>query len=183
VFVSVSDGLGVGVCFHREVLRGRHNLAGEFGHIPLSIDGPRCSCGSTGCWEAYVSNRATLSRYLSEEATAGDGPSFTIDDLLVRAGGTDLKARAALEATGRYLGIGLAAVINALDPSAVYVGGEITAAWELVEPTMRAAVAERALTPAVAATPIRPVAAIEYPRLRGAAALVTAPAFAAPVVA
>jgi predicted NBD/HSP70 family sugar kinase len=183
VFVSVSDGLGVGVCFHREVYRGRHNLAGEFGHIPLSMDGPRCSCGSTGCWEAYVSNRATLSRYLSEEATAGDAPSFTIDDLLVRARGTDLKARAALEATGRFLGIGLAAVINALDPSAVYVGGEITAAWELVEPTMRAAVAERALTPAVAATPIRPVAAIEYPRLRGAAALVTAPAFAAPVVA
>jgi N-acetylglucosamine repressor len=185
VFVSVSDGLGVGVCFHREVLRGRHNLAGEFGHIPLSIDGPRCSCGSTGCWEAYVSNRATLSRYFSDESEApsGDGPPFTIDDLLVRARGTDQKARAALAATGRYLGIGLAAVINALDPSAVYVGGEITAAWELVEPTMRAAMAERALTPAVAATPIRPVTAIEYPRLRGAAALVTAPAFAAPVVA
>jgi N-acetylglucosamine repressor len=186
VFVSVSDGLGVGVCFQREVLRGRHNLAGEFGHIPLSIDGPRCSCGSTGCWEAYVSNRATLNRYFSEEPAATatvDGLSFTIDDLLVRARGTDVKARAALEATGRYLGIGLAAVINALDPSAVYVGGEITAAWELVEPTMRAAVAERALTRAVAATPIRPVAALEYPRLRGAAALVTAPAFAAPVVA
>ena len=84
---------------------------------------------------------------------------------------------------GLELGIGLAAVINALDPSAVYVGGEITAAWEQVEPTMRAAMAERALTPAAAATPIRPVTAIEYPRLRGAAALVTAPAFAAPVVA
>ena len=70
VFVSVSDGLGVGVCFQREVLRGRHNLAGEFGHIPLSIDGPRCSCGSTGCWEAYVSNRATLSRYFSDESEA-----------------------------------------------------------------------------------------------------------------
>jgi predicted NBD/HSP70 family sugar kinase len=184
VFVSVSDGLGVGVCFHREVLRGRHNLAGEFGHIPLSIDGPRCSCGSTGCWEAYVSNRATLNRYFSQEPDApGAVPSFTIDDLLARASGTDLKARAALQATGRYLGIGLAAIINALDPSAVYVGGEITAAWEMVEPSLRAAVAERALTPAVAATPIRPVMAIEYPRLRGAAALVTAPAFAAPVVA
>jgi N-acetylglucosamine repressor len=185
VFVSVSDGLGVGVCFHREVLRGRHNLAGEFGHIPLSIDGPPCSCGATGCWEAYVSNRATLNRYFSQEpgAPAADAPTFTIDDLLVRASGTDLKARAALQATGRFLGIGLAAVINALDPSAVYVGGEITAAWDLVEPTLRAAFVERALTPAGAATPIRPVAAVEYPRLRGAAALVTAPAFAAPVVA
>ena len=74
-------------------------------------------------------------------------------------------------------------MINALDPSAVYVGGEITAAWELVEPTMRAAIAERALTPAVAATPIRPVTAHRVPPASGAAALVTAPAFAAPVVA
>jgi hypothetical protein len=73
--------------------------------------------------------------------------------------------------------------MNALDPAAVYVGGEITAAWDLVDSSMRAAILDRALTPAVAETPIRPVMAIEYPRLRGAAALVTAPAFAAPVVA
>ena len=81
------------------------------------------------------------------------------------------------------LGIGIALVVNALDPATVYVGGEIVGAWDLIEPSLRAAFLERALTPAVAATPIRSVAAIEYPRLRGAAALVTAPAFAAPVVA
>jgi N-acetylglucosamine repressor len=186
VFVSVSDGLGIGVSFQREVLRGRHNLAGEFGHIPLSLEGPRCSCGAMGCWEAYVSNRATLARYFGQDVDAVSAPNnaaFTIDDLLARARDTDMKARAALQATGRYLGLGLAAVVNALDPAAVYIGGEITSAWDLVEPTLRAALEERALTPAVAATPIRPVATIEYPRLRGAAALVTAPAFAAPVVA
>src|SRR5262249_45865437 len=63
VFVSVSDGIGVGVVVNGEVLRGQHNIAGEFGHVPLSIDGPRCPCGATGCWEAYISNLATLSRY------------------------------------------------------------------------------------------------------------------------
>jgi hypothetical protein len=61
VFVSVSDGVGVGVIIHGEVLRGRHNIAGEFGHIPLSLDGPRCSCGANGCWEAYISNRPATS--------------------------------------------------------------------------------------------------------------------------
>ena len=186
VFVSASDGLGVGVSFQREVLRGRHNLAGEFGHLLLSMDGPRCSCGSNGCWEAYVSNRATLARYFGHEpevAGAPEPPDFTIDNLIARARGSDLKARAALQATGKYLGIGLALLVNGLDPSAVYVGGEITGAWDLIEPPMRAAFLDRALTPAVAATVIRPVATIEYPRLRGAAALVTAPAFAAPVVA
>jgi N-acetylglucosamine repressor len=186
VFVSASDGLGVGVSFQREVLRGRHNLAGEFGHLLLSMDGPKCSCGSNGCWEAYVSNRATLARYFGTEPNAEGATlssDFTIDDLLARARGGDLKARAAVQATGKYLGVGLALIINALDPSAVYVGGEITAAWDLIEPPLRTAFLERALTQAVATTPIRPVATVEYPRLRGAAALVTAPAFAAPVVA
>jgi N-acetylglucosamine repressor len=189
VFVSVSDGLGVGVIINGEVLRGRHNIAGEFGHVPLSLDGPRCACGSNGCWEAYVSNRATLARYFGRAPVPTDRPEdvasklFTIEDLIARARGGDAKAVAALEATGRYLGLGLASVINTFDPARVYIGGEITIAWGLIEGTVRAALAERALTPAAAETEIHPVAATEYPRLQGAAALVAAPAFAAPVVA
>lgn len=188
VFVSVSDGVGVGVIINGEVLRGRHNIAGEFGHVPLSLDGPRCSCGANGCWEAYVSNRATLARYFGRPAQAAgpesaDHRQFTVEDLIARARASDAKALAAVEATARYLGLGLASVINALDPARVYVGGEITLAWDLIEGTVRAAIAERALTAAAADTNIRPVAATEYPRLQGAAALVAAPAFAAPVVA
>ena len=189
VFVSVSDGLGVGVIVNGEVLRGRHNIAGEFGHVPLSLDGPRCACGSNGCWEAYVSNRATLARYFGRPVTPASGPEdarhrqFTMDDLIARARASDAKAVAALDATARYLGLGLASVINAYDPARVFIGGEITLAWDLIEGTVRAAVAERTLTPAAAGTDIRPVAATEYPRLQGAAALVAAPAFAAPVVA
>jgi len=188
VFVSVSDGLGVGVMIHGEVLRGRHNIAGEFGHVPLSLDGPRCSCGANGCWEAYVSNRATLARYFGRPMEPA-GPvraahrDFTIDDLLARARARDVQASAALQATARYLGLGLASVVNAFDPARVYIGGEITSAWDLIEPTVRAALAERALIPAVADTDIRPVGTGEHPRLQGAAALVAAPAFAAPVVA
>ena len=187
VFVSVSDGVGVGVVVNGEVLRGRHNIAGEFGHVPLSLDGPRCSCGANGCWEAYISNLATLARYFGRPVRFGPQDvrerQFTVEDLVARARGGDAKAVAALDATARYLGLGLASVINVLNPACVYVGGEITLAWDLIEATARAALAERALTPAAAATEIRPVAAAEHPRLQGAAALVIAPAFAAPVVA
>lgn len=188
VFVSVSDGVGLGVVIHGELLRGKNNIAGEFGHAPLALDGPRCSCGATGCWEAYISNRATLARYFGRPAESG-GPvpveqrDFTIEDLIARARGADPKAAAALQATGRYLGLGLATIVNGLDPARIYVGGEITAAWDLIEGAVRGALGERALTPGAAATEIRPVAALEYPRLQGAAALVAAPAFAAPVVA
>jgi predicted NBD/HSP70 family sugar kinase len=189
VFVSVSDGVGVGVIMNGEVVRGRHNIAGEFGHVPLSLDGPRCACGSNGCWEAYVSNRATLARYFGRPLQQGPGPDgarqkqFTMEDLIARARASDAKAVAAIEATARYLGLGLASVINALDPARVFIGGEITLAWDLIEGTVRSAIAERTLTPAAADTDLRPVAATEYPRLQGAAALVAAPAFAAPVVA
>lgn len=187
-FVTVSDGLGVGVIVQGEVLRGRNNVAGEFGHVTLALDGPRCSCGASGCWEAFVSNRATLARYFgrpaeSETPIPSEQRSFTIEDLIARARGGDAVALAAVQSTARYLGLGLANLINVLDPSRVYIGGEITQAWDLIEQTMRSALAERALTSGAAATIIRPVSAGEYPRLQGAAALVTAPAFAAPVVA
>ncbi len=187
VFVSVADGVGVGVVMNGEVLRGRHNIAGEFGHVPLSLDGPRCSCGSNGCWEAYVSNLATLARYVGRPVRYGPQAAsesrFTVADLIALAREGDAKALAAIHTTARYLGLGLASVINALNPACVVIGGEITEAWDLVGPIVRSALGERALTPAAAATEIRTVSASEHPRLQGAAALVIAPAFAAPVVA
>ena len=187
-FVSVSDGVGVGIVVNGEMLRGRHNIAGEFGHVPLSIDGPRCSCGATGCWEAYVSNLATLSRYFGRNPSdrkpvSAEAATFTIEDLIARARSGDGKALAALHSTARYLGLGLASIINAVDPGRVYIGGEITGAWDLIEPIVKAALAERSLTDLAARTEIRTVSVDEHPRLRGAAALVAAPAFAAPMVA
>jgi len=188
IFVSVSDGVGVGIVVNGEVLRGRHNTAGEFGHVPLSIDGPKCSCGATGCWEAYVSNLATLSRYFGRYLSDprprdSEAASFTIEDLIARARAGDAKALAAINSTARYLGLGLASIVNALDPARVYIGGEITTAWSLVEPIVRNALRERTLTEFGSATEIHIVPAEDHPRLRGAVALVAAPAFAAPMVA
>ena len=188
VFVSVSDGVGVGIVIGGELLRGRHNIAGEFGHVPLNVDGPRCSCGATGCWETYISNLATLSRYFGrdlahQKVQKSEVAEFTVEDLIVRARAGDGKAVAAIHSTARYLGLGLASIITAIDPARLYIGGEITTAWDLIEPTVRTALRERTLTGFAAATEIRVVPAEEYPRLRGAVALVAAPAFAAPMVA
>ena len=188
VHVSVSDGVGV----NGELVRGHGNMAGEFGHVPLNIEGPPCMCGANGCWEAYISNIATLSRYFGrdlsksgpESLLAGAGPEgFTISDLITRARGKDGKAMDAIETTARYLGLGLGMLVNGLNPECVYIGGEITAAWNLVAPGLRKALAERVLTEAAARTPIFVAEPSEHPRLRGAAALVAAPMFAAPRVA
>jgi predicted NBD/HSP70 family sugar kinase len=188
VFVTISDGVGVGAIVNGELLRGRHNVAGEFGHVPLSIDGPRCSCGATGCWESYVSNLATLSRYFGRNIADGkplpsETASFTVEDLIARARSGDAKALSTLQSTGRYLGLGLASIINAVDPTRVFLSGEITGAWDLIESIVRAGVAERALNPRGNETEINVVPPQDYPRLRGAAALVAMPTFAAPAIA
>ena len=177
VFVSVSDGVGVGLVLDGEVLRGRHNVAGEFGHLPLDIEGPACACGALGCWEAYVSNLATLARY---GAATGE---LTVADVIERARGGEARALQALQATARYLGLGLASIVNTLDPQRIFIGGEITAAWELIEAPLRRGLAERALRATGADTELVVVAADEHPRLRGAAALVGAQVFVAENVA
>jgi N-acetylglucosamine repressor len=100
VFVSVSDGVGVGIVIDGRLVRGAHNIAGEFGHVSLNAEGPRCSCGANGCWEAYISNLATLTRYLGRERA---GPIYTealtVEDIIGCARAGDARALDALETT------------------------------------------------------------------------------------
>lgn len=188
VFVNLSDGLAIGIVTGGQLLRGRHNMGGEFGHIPLTLGGPRCGCGVEGCWEAHVSNLATVSRYLGRELDSGkpippEVAGLTVEDVIARSRHGDGLARAALDATARYLGAGLAAVVNATDPARIYVSGEITSDWGRLGPIVREALDARTLAPIRGHADIVVVPAEALPRLRGAAALVTAPAFAPTVVA
>jgi N-acetylglucosamine repressor len=191
VYVNVSDGVGTGIVMNGELIRGRDHIAGEFGHMPLNLDGPRCMCGANGCWEAYTSNLATLARYFGwnlsqfspKHLKELEAKSFTILDLIARARTGDAKALSAVRVSGRFLGLGLAAIVNIVNPDSIYLGGELTSAWDLIEDTVRSAMAERTLTVAAARTPLRITTTQEYPRLRGAAALIAAPTFAAPRVA
>ncbi|MGZ8455943.1 MAG: ROK family protein [Gemmatirosa sp.] len=189
VYLTIGDGVGAGLVVNGEVVRGHGNTAGEFGHVPIDLAGPRCLCGAVGCLEAHTSNLATLSRYLGQELSPLptrrllQETGLTILDVLARARSGDVRAVAALEETARHLGTGLAIIINAINPGQIYVGGEITAAWDQLLPIIRAGIVARALTTDAAATPLIPEPPSDHPRLRGATALVAAPLFAAPRVA
>jgi len=189
VYVTVSDGVGAGVVVNGEVVRGHNNTAGEFGHVPVDPNGPTCLCGARGCLEAYTSNLATLSRYLGHEFSPTGtrellhASGLTITDVIARAAAGDARAVSALEETARHLGGGLAIIINTLNPAQIFVGGEITDAWDRVYPVIQRVIRERTLTSLAAATPLLPDPATNFPRLRGAIALVAAPLFAAPQVA
>ncbi len=184
-FVNVADGVGVGIAIDGKLLRGVNSLAGEFGHVPLCAEGPLCSCGQRGCWEAYVSKRATIARYLDTDPWEGPSqhPDVTVEGIIARARGGEERAQATLRGVGYDVGRGLATLIKAIDPGRIYVGGDITAAWDLIAPSVARALREQALIPESADTEFRIVPLGEHPRLRGAAALVGTPAFAAPDVA
>lgn len=185
-FVNVSDGVGVGIAIDGKLLRGAHNIAGEFGHMTLDVNGPRCSCGQKGCLEAFVSKRATTARYLGAEASwpaAAELREPTVEEIVARARAGESRALETLHQTGYHLGRGFALLLKSIDPGRVYVGGEITQGWDLILAGLREALKEQALIEEAAEMEIRPVPLGEHPRLRGAAALVNAPAFAAPIVA
>jgi predicted NBD/HSP70 family sugar kinase len=186
VFVNVSDGVGVGIAVDGKLVRGANNIAGEFGHVPLNMYGPLCSCGQRGCWEAYVSKRAITARYLATDASwsgAAEPSGPTVKDIVARARAGEGRALETLRETGYFLGRGFSTIIKSVDPSRVYVSGEVTVAWDLFASTVREALREQALIREAGETEIRVVPLGEHPRLRGAAALVSTPAFAAPTVA
>ncbi len=187
-YVTVSDGVGAGLVVGGRVVRGHRDAAGEFGHVPLSLDGPACMCGSRGCGEAYASNPAILARYLGRELSTRASyaevvaTGLTVSDVIARARAGDVAARAAIEAGGRYIGLGLAAIVNGFNPARIILGGEVAAAWDLIGHPVLAAMAERTLTQGAASTPVYPEPSDQQTRLRGAAALVVAPTYAAPTI-
>jgi N-acetylglucosamine repressor len=95
----------------------------------------------------------------------------------------DGRALETLRETGDFLGRGFANIVKAVNPRRIYMSGEITEAWDLIEATVRQAMRGQALIPAAGETQILMVPLGDLTRLRGAAALVSAPAFAAPIVA
>ena len=192
-YVSVSDGVGVGIVNRGEVLRGETHTAGELGHVSLDPNGPQCACGKRGCWEAFACNSATIARYTAAVSNRSTLPSPTrsratrssaptIEDVVRRALAGEQAAVDAIVETGHQVGRGLAAVVNAFNPKRIYVGGEVTAAWELLEPQIRKALEEETLTDATRATPVYADSNPAEYRLLGAIALVAAPSFAAPRV-
>jgi predicted NBD/HSP70 family sugar kinase len=180
-YVSVSDGVGVGIVNKGEVLRGETHTAGEFGHVSLDPNGPPCACGKRGCWEAFACNAATIARYAGANWNHRHG-SPTIEEIVRRAKLEEPAAVAAIAEAGRQVGRGVAAVVSAFNPKRIYIGGEVTAAWSILEPQIRQTLMVETLTDAARNTPIYAEQNPAEYRLLGAVALVAAPTFAAPRV-
>ncbi len=168
VAVTVSEGIGAGILMNGQMVRGFHNMAGEFGHVPLDPKGPPCSCGSRGCWEVFGSNRAAL-RYYHESTSHAD--SLTFPDLLSLADQGDQRAVKALETMAHYLGRGMRMIVAGLAPERILIIGDLTRSWQRFGPVIESEVQAQVL-PGGCPPKLIPVHEDGMARLRGTVALV-----------
>ena len=182
ILVLVETGVGTGVVFDGQVYRGEGGTAGEFGHMTIGSGAPvACAVGSTECWEAFASERSALARYqkLSRANGVNEVTFAQLVDLALKGERT---ARTALKETARYLGIGIANLIQGLAPEAVIVGGPIVRAWPVIADELKASV-NSSICRGFPSTPIMVSTLGTQPTLMGALSLVLASKFASALVA
>jgi glucokinase len=132
--VFVGSGIGCGLILGGELYVGADGTAGEFGHTTAEVNGRQCTCGSKGCLEMYCSGKA-LSAWAAgaglESADLTDGPDeFHGAEGTVRAARRgDRSAQLVLEDAFTYLGIGIANLVNIVNPRLVILGGGLITGW------------------------------------------------------
>ena len=132
VMLTLGTGVGGGAVLGGRLLRGSGGLAAEFGHMIVREGGAVCSCGNHGCLEAYASGSAMA---MGERNAS---------DLARAAREGDEIAAAHLARIGTWLGIGLATLVNALDPAMLVIGGGAgSATFDVVAPAAEEALAAR----------------------------------------
>lgn len=167
VTVSVSEGIGSGIVMNGQLVSGLEEMAGEFGHIPLDPDGPRCGCGNQGCWEVVASNRAALRYYLEENPK---NPLKSFRELLSLAQDGDVYALRAIDKMAYQLGRGMFNIVVSLAPDLILVVGDCAELWGRIGPLIESYLTSHALSRRIP----RIVAATDGDalRLRGAAVMV-----------
>lgn len=134
IYMTVSTGIGGGIVANGQLVEGASYVAGEVGHMTIVPEGDACKCGKLGCLEAYASGTAMA--HFAQELFRKGKKSKTIERLAeggpitAKVLGQAVKKRdpVALEVyerAGYYLGIGIANLLNILNPQKVILGGGV----------------------------------------------------------
>ena len=144
VCLTLGTGVGGGLILGGGLYRGHSGAAGEIGHMAIDPQGPRCGCGARGCLEAYVGAAAICRmggvgtpKQLSQAAQAGDRQALRV-----------------WREFGQLLGLGVASLINVLNPDRVVIGGGVSSAWRFFAPTLQRTVRTQAMAAALHNTQI-----------------------------
>jgi len=149
LFISSGVGLGGGIVINGRLVNGATGFAGEVGHMIVQHDASAttCNCGNKGCWETVAGRDALFTRVQTAiknnqpscltEKTEGDLSRLSIPFILEAAKNQDSVALNALTETGEWLGIGIANLINVINPDCVIFGGALMNAHEFLLPVIR----------------------------------------------
>lgn len=120
IYVFVDRGVGCGIVNNGLVHKGANNVAGEFGHTVIQIDGRKCYCGNSGCLEMYVSAGAILNgvKYLDKKFK-----DFDFEKVVMNSDDPDI--RRVIKDSARILGIAVANLINTFNPDGIILGGVV----------------------------------------------------------
>jgi glucokinase len=166
VGLTIGTGIGGGLILDGKLYHGASDVAGEIGHATIDSTGRRCGCGNYGCLEAYASGPAIAER--AREALGGGEssimPSLVDGDLSKLTAATiydaarreDELALHVVRETARFLGTGIANLLNIFNPEVVVLAGGVTQAGDALFDPLRAEVRRRAFKPAVDACRIVP---------------------------
>lgn len=165
VTFTIGTGIGGGIVVDGKLVHGASDVAGEIGHITIDVNGRRCGCGNDGCLEAYASGPAIARRAMEAieagaqsdmAARAGDVAKITAQTVFEAAAAGDALADELVRDTARYLGVGIANMLNIINPEVVVVCGGVTRAGDHLFKPLRREVSRRAFKPAVDACRIVP---------------------------
>ena len=164
ICITVGTGIGSGLVINGKLVRGASNAAGELGHIKLDMHGgPLCGCGDRGCLEAFASGPSIVA--LAEEYIKGGkstkyrelaNPDITPYIVSEAAKQGDPVAKRIFTIVGEYIGIGLASVVNLLNPEKIIIGGGVAAAGDILLNPIKENLIKRAMPIAASAVEIVP---------------------------
>lgn len=163
--ITIGTGIGGGLILDGALYHGSSDMAGEVGHTTIDLNGRHCKCGNYGCLEAYASGPAIATRarevMVREEGESvlpsmvhGRLEDITAQTVYDAAKAGDKVASEIVSDTARYLGAGIANLLNTFNPDTVVIAGGVTAAGDALFVPLRAEVRRRAFQPAVTAARI-----------------------------
>ena len=143
VCITLGTGVGGGIIVDGQIVSGLGGAGGEVGHSLLVLDGQPCTCGRSGCWEAYASATALIRQGKEAAASHPDSllnryPALTGRDVFDAADDGDAAAKAVLDRYYDYVAAGITNLVNILSPEMVLIGGGISRQGErLLAPIRR----------------------------------------------
>lgn len=140
--LTLGTGVGGGLIIDNKILRTPFFCAGEIGHVPVAVKGPKCTCGGVACLERFVGNRA-----ISSLAKKRFSKNISLEEVSRLARKGNSKARNIWKEVGEQIGFAVSGTVNVFNPEVIVVGGGVSGAGDILLGSIESTIKKYAMTP------------------------------------